>query len=70
LSTTLGAEGLDIRDDENIAVADSAGDFADRCVALLDDSDARRRVAQSAWEMVSACYSWEVVSRRFEQLLV
>jgi len=69
VSTTIGAEGLDVRDGENIALADSPREFADRCLALLDDADARRRLSSAAWEMVSSCYSWDVVSRKFEQLL-
>jgi glycosyltransferase involved in cell wall biosynthesis len=69
VSTSVGAEGLDVRDGENIAIADSPDAFAERCVALLSDAEARRKQSQAAWEMVSACYSWEVISRKFEQLL-
>jgi glycosyltransferase involved in cell wall biosynthesis len=69
VSTTTGAEGLDVRDGENIALADSPQAFAERCLALLRCADARRKQSQAAWEMVSACYSWEVVARKFELLL-
>ena len=69
VSTSVGAEGLDVHGGETIALADSPEEFADACVALLDDAGARRRMASNAWEMVAACYSWEVVSRKFEQLL-
>jgi glycosyltransferase involved in cell wall biosynthesis len=69
VSTTIGAEGLDVRDGENIAIADSPAAFAERCLNLLDDAEARRVQCQAAWEMVSACYSWEVAARKFEQLL-
>jgi polysaccharide biosynthesis protein PslH len=70
VSTTIGAEGLDVRDGENIALADSPEAFAERCLGLLgDDAEARRKQAQAAWEMVSACYSWEVAARKFEQVL-
>jgi polysaccharide biosynthesis protein PslH len=69
VSTSVGAEGLDVHGGETIALADSPEEFADACVALLDDAGARRRMAANAWEMVAACYSWEVVSRKFEQLL-
>jgi glycosyltransferase involved in cell wall biosynthesis len=69
VSTAVGAEGLDVRDGENIQIAKSPEAFAERCVALLSDAEARRKQSQAAWEMVSACYSWEVVSRKFEQLL-
>jgi glycosyltransferase involved in cell wall biosynthesis len=69
VSTSVGAEGLDVRNGENISIADAPQDFAERCLALLDDSDARERMAANAWETVAACYSWQVVSRKFEQLL-
>jgi polysaccharide biosynthesis protein PslH len=69
VSTSMGAEGLDIRDGENIAIADSAPEFAQACLALLADTGARGRMAATAREMIAACYSWEVVSRKFEQLL-
>jgi len=70
VSTSIGAEGLDVRDGENIALADSPEAFAERCLALLGAAEVRRKQAQAAWEMVSACYSWEVVARKFEQLLI
>lgn len=69
VSTSIGAEGLDVLDGENIALANSPADFAERCLALLSDTEARARMSASAWEMVSTCYSWEVVSRKFENLL-
>ncbi len=69
VSTTVGAEGLDVRDGENIALADSPEAFAERCLALLGCAEARRKQSETAWEMVSACYSWEVVARKFESLL-
>lgn len=69
VSTSIGAEGLDVQNGENIQIADSPADFAERCVALLEAGSARQRMVERAWERVSACYSWEVVSQRFEELL-
>jgi glycosyltransferase involved in cell wall biosynthesis len=69
VSTTIGAEGLKLSNGENILIANSPRDFADACLELLEDAAARRRIATAAWEMVSACYSWDIVSQKFEQLL-
>ena len=69
VSTTIGAEGLEVRSGENIRIADAPEDFAEHCIQLLADAGSRRAIADRAWEMVSACYSWEVVSQKFEQLL-
>lgn len=69
VSTRIGAEGLDIRNGEDIHIADSPAEFAERCLALLDDPTARTRMADIAFNIVASRYSWEIVSRKFEELL-
>jgi len=70
ISTAIGAEGLDVNPGENISIADTPGDFADACVALLEDSDRRESLAAKARELVRARYSWDEVAKCFERLLV
>jgi polysaccharide biosynthesis protein PslH len=69
VSTSIGAEGLDIRNGEDIHIADTPADFAERCLALLDDAQARARMADVAFSIVASRYSWEIVSLKFEELL-
>jgi glycosyltransferase involved in cell wall biosynthesis len=69
VSTSIGAEGLDIRNGDDIHIAESPAEFAERCLALLDDPAARSRMADIAFSMVASRYSWEIVSRKFEELL-
>ena len=69
VSTRIGAEGLEIEDGGNIAIADDAVPFADRCVALLDDGAARERMARRALAIVAERYSWDSVTAQFEKLL-
>jgi len=70
VSTTIGAEGLEIHPPEDIRIADTAEAFAAQCVELLDDAEQRRRQAAAAWEMVNAHFSWAQVTRTFEQILL
>jgi glycosyltransferase involved in cell wall biosynthesis len=70
VSTAIGAEGLDIDKGVNIMIADDAGEFAERCIELLEDQARRAQIAAAAWELVCARYSWEVVCRQFERLLL
>ncbi|HEV2201146.1 MAG TPA: glycosyltransferase [Bryobacteraceae bacterium] len=70
VSTAIGAEGLDVSPGENISIADTPGDFADACVALLEGSDRRESMAAKARELVHARYSWDEVAKCFERLLV
>ncbi len=63
VSTAVGAEGLDVRDDEHLVLAEREG-FADAVVALLGDPDRRRRLGRAArgyarardWRAVTASY--------------
>lgn len=69
VSTAVGAEGLEIHDGANIAIADTPQDFARRCLDLLDNAQARRDMAAHASRIVAEKYSWESVTSQFERLL-
>ena len=69
VSTTVGAEGLDVRSPENILLADTPQAFADACLRLLDDAQERRRMAAAAHELVATQFSWDAVADRFADAL-
>jgi polysaccharide biosynthesis protein PslH len=69
VSTSVGAEGLEIHPPEDIRIADSPPDFATACLELLSDASLRRRQAAAAWDMVAARFSWERVVECFERVL-
>jgi polysaccharide biosynthesis protein PslH len=68
VSTTVGAEGLDVTDGEDILLADDAGAFAGSLIGLLRD-DARREALGRAAAALAARYDWSVIARRFEDVL-
>jgi glycosyltransferase involved in cell wall biosynthesis len=70
ISTTIGAEGLTAHPPEDIRIADTPAAFADECLSLLADLAARTQVASAAWQMVHDHFSWEQVSRVFEEVMV
>ena len=69
VSTTVGAEGLNISPGENILIADEPGAFADACVRLISDAVERRRLARAAAELVETQHSWEAAAVEFERAL-
>lgn len=69
VSTTIGAEGLPVRDGEHLRIADDEESFALRCLELLDDPERRRTMAEAAWKYVAGSFSWEAVAKQFEELL-
>lgn len=70
VSTTIGAEGLTIDPPRNIRIADTAEDFAAACLRLLDSATERESIAGAAWDMVTGQFSWEKVTRLFEDILL
>lgn len=70
VSTSIGAEGLDVRNGETILLADDAAAFADACVTLLSDPERGRCVSSAAHELVATRYSWDAVAAAFEDLLI
>jgi polysaccharide biosynthesis protein PslH len=69
VSTSIGAEGLPLQNEKDIAIADSPELFARCCLDLLADADLRLQRANQAWELISSRFSWEAVSREFESAL-
>jgi glycosyltransferase involved in cell wall biosynthesis len=69
VSTTIGAEGLEVEHGVNIRLADTAADMAAQCLELLENPAERQRIQSNAWEMVSSRFSWDRVATRFEEAL-
>ncbi len=70
VSTSVGIEGLACRPGCDVLTGDSAEEFAERCVVLLDDPILRDCVSKAGLHLVEENCSWEGVSMQFEKLLV
>jgi polysaccharide biosynthesis protein PslH len=68
VSTTVGAEGLDVTNDQDIVLADDPNAFADATASLLVDADRRRGIERAAAAQ-AASFDWPVVVRQFEASL-
>ena len=58
VSTTKGAEGLDVAGSEHLLLADDPVDFAEAVIRLLGDRELRERLAKNAAERVRERYDW------------
>lgn len=67
LSTTVGAEGLDVEDGRDIVLADTPEDFADRCIEILDDAALRQKLIAGGRELVDRQYDWSRLSPLVEE---
>jgi len=63
VSTSKGCEGLDLRPDEEILVADAPTDFAAAISRILRDADLRARLS-AAGRLAAKRYDWVVIGGR------
>jgi polysaccharide biosynthesis protein PslH len=68
VSTTVGAEGLDVHHGRDIILADDPGSFAQAVIMLLRDPHLRRRYGTAAAE-TAARYDWPAIGERFSEVL-
>ena len=58
VSTTLGAEGLSVRDGENILIADGGRELGETIAAVADDPLRRKRLGEAGRALVFERYDW------------
>ena len=69
VSTSVGAEGLPVRNGENILLADQPRDFAESVISLLKDPNRRQHLGAAARTLVQKNYSWSNVAQNFARTL-
>jgi len=68
VSTSIGAEGLDVQSGRDLILADDATTFAEAVNLLLRDAASRRRYEEAAVRLATQ-YDWSNIERRFSSIL-
>ena len=68
VSTTVGAEGLDLKDSAEIFIADEPTAFADAVTRLLTDVQLRRRIGENGRSRVEQDYDWRSIGEKLHAL--
>jgi polysaccharide biosynthesis protein PslH len=66
ISTTIGCEGLAVRDGEHLLVADTPQDFAVACASVLQDEKRANELAYNARQLIVQCYDSKVALRMLD----
>jgi glycosyltransferase involved in cell wall biosynthesis len=69
VTTSIGAEGMGLRDHLDAMIADSAEEFAERIVRLHEDPELWEKLARNGRLRVQQEWSPEAVDRRLQHLL-
>ncbi len=68
VSTSIGAEGIDISHDKNILIADDPKSFADQIGKLFVDEQKRKKIEISARQLAQEKYSWDTIQESLKGL--
>jgi glycosyltransferase involved in cell wall biosynthesis len=68
VSTTIGAEGLDVHDGTDVLLADTPEAFAHAVVTVIKNDALRHSLEERATEL-AARHDWSAIGRRFERVL-
>ncbi len=69
VSTTLGAEGIPVKNNENILIADDANDFADAIVKVLQNPIDAKSMAKNMKKYIEENYSIDKHMREAKEIL-
>jgi len=66
VSTSIGCEGIEVTDGENIFIADSKEKFAEKIIYLLNNESERKRLGENGLKLVKKKYCWEKIVENIE----
>ena len=62
ISTSIGAEGLEVTSEENIILADEPQVFAKRALELFENNNLRKNIESSGRKLTEQKYSWDIIA--------
>jgi polysaccharide biosynthesis protein PslH len=70
VSTTMGAEGLNIESGKHLLIADEPDSFAKACIRLLQDTEPRRTLVDAAYQEFEEHHQWGLARARIKDAFV
>lgn len=70
VSTTMGAEGIEVQSGKHLLLADSPEDLAKACTLLLKDGDLRGRLGEEGFNLIRDRYQWKGIERTIGEIVL
>jgi len=68
VTTTLGAEGIDVTDGEDALVADDVQGYAAAVLRLLREPALRQRLRENGHRQAQTAYNWEIRYKEWDRI--
>lgn len=70
VSTSIGAEGVELTDGTNIMIADTPESFAAKTIELLKSPDLRAKISSAGRRLMEQRYDWKVLGAQISEMLI
>jgi len=70
ISTPIGCEGLEVRHEEHLLIAEGPEEFAQQTLRLLDEPGLRKRLVENGRRLVEERYSWSTIAAQVEEFCI
>jgi glycosyltransferase involved in cell wall biosynthesis len=67
ITTSIGKEGLAVKDNKELLIADTAGEFAEKIINFFENKIDLSRMSGSGKSFVAENFLWENITKKFEQ---
>ncbi|MEQ8907843.1 MAG: glycosyltransferase [Vicingaceae bacterium] len=69
VSSSVGAEGLQVKDGQHIMIADTAEGFISKCILLLEEADTWTQLRNQSRKVAAEKYRWAPLFERMDEAL-
>ena len=67
VTTSIGAEGIEAKPDDEIIIADEPKEFAEKTIRLLQNPQEAKKIGLRARKVIEEKYDWKVISVKIQQ---
>lgn len=68
VTTSLGIEGIDARNNDDVLIADSTEGLASKTIELLEDQEKYLRLVKNARILIEKKYDWKIIVKQLEKI--
>ena len=68
VSTTMGCEGIDVTDGENVLLADTKEEFLMQIIRIYSDPALHEKLSRNGRKLIENKYSWQVIGKKLEKV--
>ncbi len=68
ISTKVGVEGLDVREDKHVLIAKNETEFVQKILSILNNETQYKTIQKNSFSLVKDHYSWKAIAQKLENV--